>query len=142
MEFLDKVQKSDYTGMVEYKPRKKKQSEEGSEKANAPEAVALKEFYILEFDPKSGNKKPQYSMVMGEPICKKGFDCFIHEASDGRFSISSAECGVRLAVGSTKSEAVKELKKLINKVGDVTLRNKIKEVVSVYGISPAYKNIA
>lgn len=128
--FLDNLKKSDYKEMIEYKNRKKVK-DRGNDK--------LEEFYILEFDPNDKNKKPQYRKIMAERVVKKGFECFIHEMPDGKYGISSARCGMRLAVGRTKPEAVKELKRTINKVGDVKLRKNIEKVVKAYGENPLYK---
>ena len=55
---------------------------------------------------------------------------------DGKIAISSAECGMRLSVGSTKAEAIRELKRTINKVGDVTLRKNIRMAIERFGKSP------
>ena len=43
---------------------------------------------------------------------------------------------MRLSVGSTKAEAIRELKRTINKVGDVTLRKNIRMAIERFGKSP------
>lgn len=131
-EFIDNLKKSDYREMTEYKVRKKPDKTEESK----PEDAEKEEFYILEFDPTDENRKPEYRKIMAERIEKKGFECFIHETEDGKIAISSAECGMRLSVGSTKAEAIRELKRTINKVGDVTLRKNIRMAIERFGKSP------
>lgn len=131
-EFIDNLKKSDYREMTEYKVRKKSDKTEESK----PEDAEKEEFYILEFDPTDENRKPEYRKIMAERIEKKGFECFIHETEDGKIAISSAECGMRLSVGSTKAEAIRELKRTINKVGDVTLRKNIRMAIERFGKSP------
>lgn len=96
----------------------------------------MEEFYILEVD--NEHKRKEYKKVFGEKIIKKGFACFIHELKDKTYAVSSVECGVRLATGKTKSEAVKNLKREISRFGDVELRQKIQEIVNLYGASPLY----
>lgn len=139
-EFLSGVQKSDYKEMIPYKARSK--SEKPEETQDEAQDDNLKVFYILEFDPQDNERKPEYHKILAEPITKKGFDCFIHEMPDGRFGISSVECGMRLADGDTKQEAIKALKCAINKVGDVKLRKHIQEAVKRFGASPASQKVA
>jgi len=136
MEFLDNVQKSDYKEMVEYRTRVK------NEKADAADEDNTRVFYILEFDPKEKEKLPVYTKILAEPITKKGFDCFIHEMPDGRYGISSVECGMRLSAGNTKAQAVKELKRVINKYGEIALRKHIEDAVKRFGASPASNQVA
>ena len=131
-EFIDNLKKSDYHEMVEYKVRKKLDKTEECKQ----EDVEKEEFYILEFDPTDENRKPEYRKIMAERIEKKGFECFIHETENGKIAISSAECGIRLSIGSTKAEAIRELKRVINKVGDVTLRKSIQTAIETFGKSP------
>lgn len=135
-EFINGVQKSDYKEMIPYKARSKSEKPEEAQDDN------LKVFYILEFDPQDNERKPEYYRILAEPITKKGFDCFIHEMPDGRFGISSVECGMRLADGDTKQKAIKALKRAINKVGDVKLRKYIQEAVKRFGASPALQKVA
>ena len=139
-EFLNNVQKSDYKEMIPYKARSK--NEKPEEAQDEAQDYNLKVFYILEFDPQDNERKPEYHRILAEPITKKGFDCFIHEMPDGRFGISSVECGMRLADGDTKQEAIKALKRAINKVGDVKLRKHIQEAVKRFGASPASQKVA
>ena len=139
MAFLDELKQSDYTEMQEFKARSKTETEKAEV---AEDEDNLKIFYILEFDPEDEARKPEYHKILAEPVTKKGFDCFIHEMPDGNFGISSVECGMRLASGSTKREALKELKRTINKIGDVKLRKSIKEAVARFGLSPAAQRVA
>ena len=128
-EFIDNLQKSDYCNKVDYKVKDKTEVKTNNESE-------LKEFYILEVD--NEHKRKEYKKVFGEKIIKKGFACFIHELKDKTYAVSSVECGVRLATGKTKSEAVKNLKREISRFGDVELRQKIQEIVNLYGASPLY----
>lgn len=129
-EFIDNLHKSDYCEMLDYQVEadKNKTTEDKTE-----------EFYILEVDQE--NKTREYKKVLGERIIKKGFGCFIHKLPDGGYAVSSIECGMKLAAGRTKAEAVKNLKRTINNFGDVELRKKIQEVIELYGASPLY-NVA
>lgn len=128
-EFIDNLHKSDYCNKVDYKVKDKTEVKSNNESE-------LKEFYILEVDKE--HKRKEYKKVFGEKIVKKGFACFIHELKDKTYAVSSVECGVRLATGKTKSEAVKNLKREISRFGDVELRQKIQEIVNLYGASPLY----
>lgn len=134
--FIDNLHKADYQEMNEYKVKNVKK-----DKINKESDINKQEFYILEGKIENGEKKATYKKVLGERIVKRGFECFIREMPDGCFAISSTECGVKLATGNTKAEAIKELKKVISRVGDTKIREKIKEFVTVFGASPAY-NIA
>lgn len=128
-EFIDNLQKSDYCNKVDYKVKDKTEVKANNESE-------LKEFYILEVD--NEHKRKEYKKVFGEKIIKKGFACFIHELKDKTYAVSSVECGVRLATGKTKAEAVKNLKREISRFGDVELRQKLQEIVNLYGASPLY----
>lgn len=132
VEFIDNLHKSDYCNKVDYKVKDKAKDKENKEN-NRNE---LKEFYILEVDKE--HKRKEYKRVFGEKIVKKGFACFIHELKDKTYAVSSVECGVRLATGKTKAEAVKNLKREISRFGDVELRQKLQEIVNLYGASPLY----
>ena len=134
--FIDNLHKADYQEMNDYKVKNAKE-----DKVNKELDTNKQEFYILEGTTENGEKKATYKKVLGERIVKRGFECFIREMPDGRFAVSSTECGVKLATGNTKAEAIKELKKVISRVGDTKIREKIKEFVTVFGASPAY-NIA
>ncbi|HAU84593.1 MAG TPA: hypothetical protein DCW90_03520 [Lachnospiraceae bacterium] len=129
-EFIDNLHESDYCEMLDYQV--------GVDKNKVLEDKT-EEFYILEVDQE--NKTREYKKVLGERIIKKGFSCFIHKLPDGGYAVSSIECGMKLASGRTKAEAVKNLKRTINNFGDVELRKKIQEVIELYGASPLY-NVA
>lgn len=129
VEFIDNLHKSDYCNKVDYKVKDKTEVKSNNESE-------LKEFYILEVDKE--HKRKEYKRVFGEKIVKKGFACFIHELKDKTYAVSSVECGVRLATGKTKAEAVKNLKREISRFGDVELRQKLQEIVNLYGASPLY----
>lgn len=126
MEFLDKVKKSDYTGTIEYKERKKPEESE----------VEMKTFYILA---KDENGENTYKEVAGELFVKSDVDFFIHRTSDGGYAISSAECGLKIASEKSKSAAIKSMNEAIRKFGMNHIKEKINQAVKVFGKSPYYQ---
>lgn len=128
MKFLDKVQKSDYLGTVEYKECKKpeKHSNENTQET----------FYILGRDKE---KKAEFTPVMGNKISYNGIEMFIHKLPDGKIGISSIKCGIRVSVGKNKTEAVQNMKDLVKKFGKDKIQNQIDNAADIYGISPYLK---
>lgn len=127
MAFLDSVQKSDYQDAVEYKTRKKPEKQPEAEK---------EKFYVL-----MGTEKGEreYVPAMGSKIEKHGVEMFIHETPDGKIAISSIKCGLRMATGKSKTEAIKEMKELFKKMDIDTINSRIDEITSYYGVSPYLK---
>lgn len=132
MEFLDNVKLSDYAETKEFKERKKE------EKYDVP-AEEKQIFYIMETKEVNGNREYRFEMVYGWAVEKKGIKFFIHEMPDGKFGVSSVECGLRLAIGSTRAAAVKELTRVINKVGIVKVKESIERAIATFGESPCNK---
>ena len=64
---------------------------------------------------------------------------FIHETPDGKIAISSIKCGLRMATGNNKTEAIKEMKELFKKMDIDTINSRIDEIASYYGVSPYLK---
>lgn len=127
MAFLDSVQKSDYQDAVEYKTRKKPEKQPETEK---------EKFYVLMSTEKG---KKEYVPAMGSKIEKHGVEMFIHETPDGKIAISSIKCGLRMATGKSKTEAIKEMKELFKKMDIDTINSRIDEITSYYGVSPYLK---
>lgn len=128
MVFLDKVQKSDYMGMIAYKERKKPEKH--------PEENIEETFYILK-----GNKRGEikFCPTLGTKLEAYGIQFFVHETLDKKICISSVECGLRIASGDTKTKAIANMKKLIKKVSKEKVRNEIDNTVERFGLSPYLK---
>ena len=127
MAFLDSVQKSDYQDAVEYKTRKKPEKQLEVEK---------EKFYVLMGTEKG---KREYVPAIGSKIEYHGIEMFIHETPDGKIAISSIKCGLRMATGKSKTEAIKEMKELFKKMDIDTINSRIDEITSYYGVSPYLK---
>lgn len=122
MEFLDHVTVADFTGTIPFMPRKKKEVQE-------------EVFYILshnEYDDGFTYKK-----VMGEKVTKYGLDMFIHNNGNS-YLLSSAECGVRIAHGNSKTELMQKLKEVVDRMGIDSIKSQVKQVCDRYGKSPYY----
>lgn len=132
MEFLDNVKLSDYAGTKEFKERNKE------EKYDVP-AEEKQIFYIIEAKEVEGKREHRFKMVYGWAVEKKGIKFFIHEMPDGKFGVSSVECGLRLAIGNSRAAAVKELTKVINKVGIVKVKEGIEKAIAAFGKCPCYE---
>ena len=127
MVFLNNAQKSDYQGAVEYKTRKKPEKQPEAEK---------EKFYVLMSTEK---REKEYVPAMGSKIEKHGVEMFIHDTPDGKIAISSIKCGLRMATGKNKTEAIKEMKELFKKMDIDTINSRIDEITSYYGVSPYLK---
>lgn len=56
-----------------------------------------------------------------------------------KIAISSIKCGLRMATGKSKTEAIKEMKELFKKMDIDTINSRIDEITSYYGVSPYLK---
>jgi hypothetical protein len=127
MEFLDKVQKSDYLGMVEYKERKRREEKPKPEE---------KPFYMLIIKRDGKENVNKFVKVIGEPLTYKGIDLFVHESEYGYYRVSSVECGVMLIEKETKQGVIKAAKAMINKTGVDSIKAKIKDCIELFGAAP------
>ena len=128
--YLDGLTPIDFKGMTQYKPRKKREEKE----------IQKEEFYINERIPE-GQK---WTKVIAEPFTKYGVDMFIR-CSNGSFSISLAEAGMKVCDGRTKTECINKLKKFVDDRGKETFLQLVKDVTErmykVTGINPRYKEV-
>lgn len=126
--YLESISVSDFKEPVGYNPRKKREEKE----------VRKEEFYINEYTPE-GQK---WTKVIAEPYTKYGVDMFIRY-SNGRFSISLAEAGIKLCTGKTKTECINKLKKFVDDRGKETFLQMVKDATEkmykATGINPRYK---
>lgn len=126
--YLESISVSDFKEAVDYKPRKKREEKE----------VQKEDFYINERTPEG----QQWTKVIAEPFTKYGVDMFIRY-SNGSFSISLAEAGMKVCDGKTKTECINKLKKFVDDRGKETFLQMVKDATEkmykVTGINPRYK---
>ena len=126
--YLEGLTVSDFKEMIEYKPRKNREKKE----------VQKEEFYINERT-QEGQK---WTKVIAEPFTKYGVDMFIRY-SNGNFSISLAEAGMKVCDGRTKTECFKKLKKFVDDRGKETFLQMVKDATErmykATGINPRYE---
>jgi len=126
--YLESISVSDFKEAVDYKPRKKREEKE----------VQKEEFYINERTPEG----QQWTKVIAELFTKYGVDMFIRY-SNGNFSISLAEAGMKVCDGNTKTECIDNLKKFVDSRGKETFLQMVKEATEqmykATGINPRYK---
>lgn len=126
--YLENISVSDFKETVDYNPRKKKEEKE----------VQKEEFYINERTPEG----QRWTKVFAEPFTKYGVDMFIRY-SNGSFSISLAEAGMKVCDGRTKTECINKLKKFVDDRGKETFLQMVKDATDrmykVTGINPRYK---
>lgn len=126
--YLESISISDFKEAVDYKPRKKREEKE----------VQKEEFYINERTPEG----QQWTKVIAEPFTKYGVDMFIR-CSNGSFSISLAEAGMKVCDGKTKTECINKLKKFVDVRGKETFLQMVKDATEkmykTTGINPRYK---
>lgn len=127
-EYLESISVLDFKEAVDYKSRKKREEKE----------VQKEEFYINERTPDG----QQWTKVIAEPFIKYGVDMFIRY-SNGSFSISLAEAGMKVCDGKTKTECINKLKKFVEDRGKETFLQMVKDATDkmykVTGINPRYK---
>lgn len=127
-EYLKSISVSDFKEAVDYKPRKKREEKE----------VEKEEFYINERTPEG----QRWTKVIAEPFTKYGIDMFVRY-SNGSFSISLAEAGMKVCDGKTKTECINKLKKFVDDRGKETFLQMVKDATErmykVTGINPRYK---
>lgn len=126
--YLEGITPADFKGITEYKPRKKREKKE----------VHQEEFYINERTPNG----QQWTKVIAEPFTKYGVDMFIR-CSNGDFSISLAEAGMKVCDGRTKTECIGKLKKFVDERGKETFLRMVKDATEMMykatGINPRYQ---
>lgn len=126
--YLEGLTPADFKGMTQYKPRKKREEKE----------MQKEEFYINERTPEG----QRWTKVIAEPFTKYGVDMFIRY-SNGNFSISLAEAGMKVCDGRTKTECINKLKKFVDDKGKETFLQMVKDATEkmykVTGINPRYK---
>ena len=126
--YLENISVSDFKEAVDYKPRKKREEKE----------VQKEEFYINERTPEG----QRWTKVIAEPFTKYGVDMFI-KCSNGNFSISLAEAGMKVCDGKTKTECINKLKKFVDDRGKEKFLQMVKDATEkmykVTGINPRYK---
>lgn len=126
MAFIDSITTADFKEPKPYKKRKQ------------PKEKELEVFYIAEMDK---NGKSNFVAVQGEKLEKYGLHLFIHTVKENhgsytvdRVGISSADCGYRLVLADTKTEALDKLKDAVNQNG----KDKILELIGNIGESKGW----
>ena len=127
---LDNISSKDFTGMIQFKARKKRGEIEQKE---------LEAFYIYIFD--SVKNGYEFQEVLAEPYTKYGLDMFIQK-SNNTLRISEARTGLLIARGNTKTEMFDELKRNINRTGIDKLNEQMEQFIIKNGISPKYQEQA
>lgn len=129
--YLDSISVLDFKEAVDYKPRKKREEKE----------IQKEEFYINE----RTSEGQKWTKVIAEPFTKYGVDMFIRY-SNGSFSISLAEAGMKVCDGRTKTECINKLKKFVDDRGKETFLQMVKDATEkmykATGINPRYKEVA
>ena len=127
-EYLENISTSDFKEAVNYNPRKRREKRE----------IKKEEFYINEYTPEG----QRWTKVIAEPFTKYGVDMFIRY-SNGSFSISLAEAGMKVCDGKTKTECIDKLKKFVDDRGKETFLQMVKDATEkmykVTGINPRYE---
>lgn len=128
--YLESISLSDFKETVDYKPRKKREEKE----------IQKEEFYINERTPEG----QRWTKVIAEPFTKYGVDMFVRY-SNGSFSISLAEAGMKVCDGKTKTECISKLKRYVDDRGKEKFLQMVKDATEkmykVTGINPRY-NVA
>ena len=126
MAFIDSITTADFKESKPYKKRKQ------------PKEKELEVFYIAEMDK---NGKSNFVAVQGEKLEKYGLHLFIHTVKENhgsytvdRVGISSTDCGYRLVLADTKTEALDKLKDAVNQNG----KDKILELIGNIGESKGW----
>jgi len=97
-----------------------------------PAQETIKEtFYIL-------NQDRQFEEVLAEPFNKYGYDMFI--MNNDRYKILEAKTGLLFASGKTKTEAMENLKAVVDRMGIEEINQCIIDNIQKYGISPKYQD--
>lgn len=126
--YLKSISVLNFKEAAGYKPRKRREEKE----------VQKEEFYINECSPE-GQK---WTKVLAEPFTKYGVDMFVRY-SNGSFSISLAEAGMKVCDGKTKIECINNLKKFVDDRGKATFLQMVKDATEkmykVTGINPRYE---
>lgn len=128
MAFIDSITTADFKEPKPYKKRKQ------------PKEKELEVFYIAEMD-KDG--KSNFIAVQGEKLEKYDLHLFIHTVKENHGSytidkvgISSVDCGYRLVLADTKTEAMKKLKEAIDQNGKEKILEQIGNIGESKGWSP------
>ena len=126
--YLESISVFDFKETVDYKPRKKREEKE----------IQKEEFYINERTPEG----QRWTKVIAEPFTKYGVDMFVRY-SNGSFSISLAEAGIKVCDGKTKTECINNLKKFVDNRGKETFLQMVKDATEkmykATGINPRYE---
>ena len=120
-EMLDSITSADFVGIVPYKKRK------------TPEKAKEEIFWMAR--PNQASGKSDFIQTMGKPLFKYGIQMFIHKV-DGLVSVSSADCGYRIAAGKSEKLALEALKETVKKYGAEKINEMIYNHGEKYGWSP------
>jgi hypothetical protein len=126
---LDNISSKDFTGMIQFKARKKAEQKEQN----------LETFYIYTFD--SVKNGYEFQEVLAEPFSKYGLDMFIQN-KNGTYTLSESRTGLAMSRGNTKTEMLDELKKAIDRMGIDKVNEQIEQFISKNGLSPKYQEQA
>jgi hypothetical protein len=116
-EYLSLLSVSDYRDSAAFKPRKK---------ASEPQ---METFYILGAD--------GFNEVLAQPLSKYGMQLFIVNQNNWH-KIYEARSGVVLVSGATKTKALDELKKAVEKHTAKVILDKAQSLIARNGLSPRY----
>jgi len=117
--FVAELTTKDFKDPIPYRKRKQ------------PKEKELSTFYIA--SPNKG--KSEFRPVEGEKLEKYGLHLFIYSDNDNVI-ISSADVGCKLVQGQTKTEALQNLRKVINEMGKDKIEGLVAEIGETYGWSP------
>lgn len=126
---LDNISSKDFTGMIQFKARKKAEQKEQN----------LETFYIYTFD--SVKNGYEFQEVLAEPFSKYGLDMFIQN-KNGTYTLSESRTGLAMSRGNTKTEMFNELKKVIDRMGIDKVNEQIEQFIAKNGLSPKYQEQA
>ena len=119
---FDNISQADYKGMKEFKPRQTQEQKEEQHEM----------FYY--FDCIQHN----YVECDGVPFSKYGLDMFIRKYNN-KILVSEAKSGMLMCSVKTRTEAIEQLKKIVEQYTIEGVNKLLQESISKYGISPKYQ---
>jgi len=137
-EILDGLVVTDYKGIIPYKKKQSKTSNNEQQTTQTLTTPITETFYKLI----RRNSSYHFESITALPITKYDIDMFITQDEYGSYQLSESKSGV-LIIGnvSTKKELMNKLKSLIDQYGIEYAKRLIQESIDKYGISPRYKDV-
>jgi len=134
MEILDGLVVTDYKGIIPYKKKQSKTSN------NNTQSIAPKTeiFYKLI----RRNSSYHFEPITALPITKYDIDMFITQDEYGGYQLSESKSGVLIIANVfTKKELMSKLKSLIDQYGIEYAKKLIQDSIDKYGISPRHQDV-